>query len=250
MNLNNMLSGLYGFADAFYEQMKPFNEMIKTIEQNFKTFSETLAEKTKPIRAFYILAEHQFTYWMPLYSDDIEHILTVNDVDKYLMEKINDISFIDYNRLRDEMLHSPLLSDVNKAILSQSIQAIDNNLYDLALIGIVTVFDGVLSVATNDPDTSIPKRLNKIKDKMESLSDDEWELLEESDITAFGMYITWTESMKGFQKRSDFKKPEDEPKDLNRHWISHGRKTLIATKLTCCKMINALYGLIYFGNSI
>lgn len=46
------------------------------------------------------------------------------------------------------------------------------------------------------------------------------------------MYFTWTESMKGFQEYSEFNKPEKEPKSLNRHWISHGRKTTIAAQNT------------------
>lgn len=55
--------------------------------------------------------------------------------------------------------------------------------------------------------------------------------------------------MNRFDKFSNFNISESEPKDLNRHWIAHGRKMSIATKLGCCKMINALYGLVYFGNS-
>ena len=68
----------------------------------------------------------------------------------------------------------------------------------------------------------------KLRNKMECLSDEEWELLNDSDISVFGMYMTWTETMKGFQKRSEFKNPEEEPEDLNRHWIAHGdRKSVV-----------------------
>lgn len=148
------------------------------------------------------------------------------------------------------MASTSLFSGTNKSILHQAVQAMDIGLYDLALIGIVTVFDGVLSVVTKNTTTKISKRLNEIEDKIDRLSEEQWESLDESDITVFGMYITWTESMKGFQEYSEFDKPEKEPKGLNRHWISHGRKTTDATKLDCCKMINALYGLIYFGSSI
>lgn len=56
--------------------------------------------------------------------------------------------------------------------------------------------------------------------------------------------------MEEFKKRSEFDKPKTEPKDLNRHGIVHGRKTIIVTKLDYCKMINALYGLIYLGMSL
>lgn len=249
-NLSNNFSGIYAIADLISERLKPYAQMMKTIERNVKNTLESFAEKIKPLRAFYILAEHQFTYWKTLNSDDVEEIIATSDVNKYLAEKVNNKTFIDYNALCDEMVNSSLLSVANKSLLNQSVQAIDIGLYDLALVGIVTVFDGVLSVVTNDTTTSIIRRLNEIRDRMDSLSDEEWETLNESEITVFGMYITWTESMKGFQKPSDFNKPEKEPKDLNRHWISHGRKTSNATKLDCCKMINALYGLMYFGNSI
>lgn len=250
MDLNNNFSGLYSFANALGECLKPYSEIMKTVEQNITVALKTFAEKTKPLRAFHILAKHQFTYWKPLYPDEVNEINDSNDVNKYLADKINDKSFIDYNELCDEMVNSALLSDTNKSILYQATQAMNIGLYDLALIGIVTVFDGVLSIATQNTTTNISKRLNEIEDKIDRLSEEQWESLDESDITAFGMYITWTETMKGFQEYSEFNKPEKEPKSLNRHWISHGRKTTIATKLDCCKMINALYGLIYFGNSI
>lgn len=249
-NLNNKLSGIYAVADLISERLKPYAEMMKIIEQNVKNALESFAEKAKPLGAFYILAKHQFTYWKPLYLDDVEKIISTSDVNKYLEEKIDDASFIDYSALCNEMIHSELLSDVNKSILNQSFQSMNMGLYDLSLVGIVTVFDGVLSIATNDATTSIIKRLKEIGNRMDALSDDEWEKLNESEMTVFGMYITWTESMKDFQKVSDFKQPESEPKELNRHWISHGRKTSCATKLDCCKMINALYGLIYFGTSV
>lgn len=56
------------------------------------------------MRAFYILAEHQFTYWKPLYVDEIERIVNASDVNEYLSEKIEDKSFIDYDVLCNEMI--------------------------------------------------------------------------------------------------------------------------------------------------
>lgn len=247
---NGKFTGLSSFMESFYEQWKSYADQWKVIERNVRNIVLKFAEKLKPVRAFYLLAEHQFTYWKPLYVDEIERIVNVSDVDEYLAEKIEDKSFIDYDMLCNEMLQSELLSDTNKAILSQSVQAMNIGLYDLTLVGVVAVFDGVLSAVTNDDTTKITRRLNQIEDKLKDLSEEEWELLDELEITAFGIYITWTESMKGFQKYSEFKNPETEPKDLNRHWIAHGRKTTIATKLDCCKMVNALYGLIYLGTSI
>lgn len=93
----------------------------------------------------------------------METIVSISNINKYLAEKIDDKSFVDYVGLCEEMLQSTLLSGTNKAILSQSVEAMNMGLYDLALVGIVTVFDGVLTVATKNDDTSIKKRLNEIK---------------------------------------------------------------------------------------
>lgn len=57
-------------------------------------------------------------------------------------KKIEDRSFIDYDMLCNEMIQSELLSDANKAILSQSVQAMNIGLYDLTLVGVVAVFEG------------------------------------------------------------------------------------------------------------
>lgn len=247
---NGRFIGISSLIKAFYKQWEPYAEQLRILEKNVRSIVREFAEKIKPVRAFYILAQHQFTYWKPLYAEEVERIVAARDVNEYLAEKIEDKLFIDYDMLCSEMIQSELLSDTNRAILKQSVQAMNIGLYDLTLVGVVAVFDGVLSVVTNDDSTQLYTRLNKIESKLKDLSDEEWELLDESDITAFGIYITWTESMKGFHKRSEFSIPETEPKDLNRHWIAHGRKTIIATKLDCCKMINALYGLIYLGTSI
>lgn len=249
-NLNVNLAGVYSFAEELSKKLKPYAEAMEVIERNVRVALESVAEKIKPVRAFYILGEHQFTYWKPLSPDEVESIIDSNNVDEYLKEKINDKHFIDYTELYDKMVHSDLLSDTNNAVLKQAISAMDMDLYDLALIGLVVIFDGVLTVATNNTTPSIQKRLDEISLRLEGLSEEEWESLDESDITIFGMHITWTQTMNEFQKNSNFAAPETEPKDLNRHWIAHGRKTSGATKLDCCKMINALYGLMYFGNAI
>lgn len=235
-------------TESFRKQLKSFTDSIKLIEQSAKVFIENINEKTKPVRAFYILAEHQFTYGKLLYKDEAEKLVAADDVDDYLAEKIEDKSFIDYDVLYDRIIQSQLLLDANKSMLNQTIEAINNGLYDLALVGVITVFDCVLSAATKDDSTHLKTRLNKIRKQMDDLSEEQWESLTEKDMSVFGMYITWTESIKGFQKRSDFNKPESEPAELNRHWIAHGRKTSMASKLDCCKMVNLLYGLIYFGD--
>ena len=57
-------------TESFRKQLKLFTDNIRLIEQRAKVIIEDFNEKTKPVRAFYILAEHQFTYWELLCKDD------------------------------------------------------------------------------------------------------------------------------------------------------------------------------------
>ena len=154
-------------TESFRKQLKSFTDSIKLIEQSAKVFIENINEKTKPVRAFYILAEHQFTYGKLLYKDEAEKLVAADDVDGYLAEKIEDKSFIDYDVLYDRIIQSQLLLDANKSMLNQTIEAINNGLYDLALVGVITVFDCVLSAATKDDSTHLKTRLNKIRKQMQ-----------------------------------------------------------------------------------
>lgn len=232
---------------SFCEQIKPLSEKIDVWEYHIKCELIKASEKLKPVRAFYILSDYQFTYWKPLSSDDIDILVSTDDVNGYLASKIEDNSFIDYDEIFNEILSSDFISTVDKVLLQQSIEAMKKELFDLALVGIMVVIDDVLTNITNDATTSIGKRLRIIEKKLEDLLDEEWKEISDRDITVIGMYITWTESLNAFNEHSNFNKPESEPQKLNRHWTLHGRKTGFANKLDCCKIINLLYGLIYFG---
>ena len=72
---NEKFAGFSVFINSLQEQLKPYAEEWKAVEQNAKSLLIDFTEKTKPLRAFNILADHQFTYWNPLQSDDVEKIL-------------------------------------------------------------------------------------------------------------------------------------------------------------------------------
>lgn len=158
---NEKFAGFSVFINSLQEQLKPYAEEWKAVEQNAKSLLIDFTEKTKPLRAFNILADHQFTYWNPLQSDDVEKILNSYDVDQYLLERIEDKGFIDYDTLCKEMESSELLSATNKSILQQTVKAIEAELYDLALAGAVIVFDGVLTEATSNACLAVFRILRK-----------------------------------------------------------------------------------------
>ncbi len=61
------------------------------------------------------------------------------------------------------MVLSELLSATNKSLLRQTFKAMEVGLYDLALVGMVIVFDGVLTEATCNVSTNISKRIADIR---------------------------------------------------------------------------------------
>jgi metal-dependent hydrolase (beta-lactamase superfamily II) len=68
------------------------------------------------------------------------------------------------------------------------------------------------------------------------------EEIENDEFSVFALLITFRETMESFSRNSDFKKKE--PKNLNRHWIMHGRSRRRKTKLDCIKTIRFIYGII------
>ena len=75
---------------------------------------------------------------------------------------------------------------------------------------------------------------------MRKLEDNEE--IENDEFSVFALLITFRETMESFSHNSDFKKKE--PKNLNRHWIMHGRSRRRKTKLDCIKTIRFIYGII------
>ncbi len=225
------------------------------MQDNTKQTQEVMAKRTAKNSVFLDLFQNK-SYLLKLYQtlhpEDItatEDSLTDVTIENVLTDNLyNDLGFIVNNRLLI-LIEAQSTWTMNILVrvllyLAQSyheyFQRTSQNYYKSKKV----------SEATCNVSTNISKRIADIRKKVENLLDKEWEYLKEGEITVFGMYITWTRTMEGFQVYSEFDKPETEPTGLNRHWIAHGRKTTIATKLDCCKMINALYGLLYFGNPI
>lgn len=125
---NETFAGLSSLFNSLQEQIKPYTEMWKIVEQNIKNVLSDYAEKTKTIRAFYILGDHQFTYWKPLGGDEVDKIHNFHDI-----EQIKDTEFIDYDTLCEEMMLSESLSATNKSILQQTVKVIEVGVYDLEL---------------------------------------------------------------------------------------------------------------------
>ena len=112
---------------------------------------------------------------------------------------------------------------------------------DLAVTGFTSVFDGLLSDISHNSTTNLKNRIDVIKKKIEKD-----ETLDHDEYATLSLAITLEKALDSFSAFSDFSKKE--PKELNRHWIAHGRSTRKRTKLDCVKMINLIAGLLLIND--
>ena len=134
----------------FNERMQPIYDVCNNFENRISSVLKKIAEKLKPVGAFNKLATNQFTYWKLLSLSDVEEILNTEDIDAFLLSRIDDCQFINYDDVKNEIESSRLLSETNRAIFLQAMDAIEFELFDLCLVGVVSVFDGALTKATSD----------------------------------------------------------------------------------------------------
>ena len=99
--------------------------------------------------------------------------------------------------------------------------------YDLALIGILSIIDSVLSDTSKQvKNTSIFKRGTTLIEKLENN-----EILDNDEYAVLTLVMTFEATMTTLGANADFTKKE--PKGMNRHWIMHGRSGRRRTQLDC-----------------
>lgn len=132
---------------------------------------------------------------------------------------------------------SDFLMQKYKRLFEQSITCYRKEYYDIAINGLTSIIDGLLSDISKNTTHSMPPRINAVINKLTTndvLDDEENALL----ISA----LTFEKTLTSFCAFAPFE--EEEPKGLNRHWIAHGRSKRKKTKLDCVKLINLIYGML------
>lgn len=236
-NINDMVrmatDGIANVLQGFTAQVQ---ELINSYTFKFDEFARRLSESMKPFRAIQKLSENQYVYWDYLSPDFIDSIIATDNVNKTLRElhlknKGREIqNIIEITRSKEQLLPYTKL-------YSQSVAAFDSRNNELALIGLLSVMDGILSDVSKNDTTSIFKRADAILKKIEDDDD-----VESDEFGILALTYTFRKTMESLSANSDFSKKE--PKNLNRHWIMHGRSRRMKTKLDCIKIIRFIYGII------
>lgn len=234
--INEITRPVTNLLQNIQEIMKPFLEAIKQCNVAYKEIGKGLVEASRPLIAIEKMGEAQFVYWEYMTSEYVDLIVETENINKTLREYMQRDRYCKVNNTIDKILSSSKMQR-HKRLFSQSIKAFRDGNSDLAVTGLTSVFDGLLSDVSKNPSSSLTPRIKTIKDKL-----DNDELLDHDEYAMLTLALTFEKTLDSFSAFSNFSKKE--PKGLNRHWIAHGRSLRKKTKLDCVKMINLIYGLL------
>ena len=224
---------LLDFATKISQYTIPFSQFNNYIEILRPVF-----EKCSYLASIYEatdkLAKNQFVLIKPIPQDLIDYV------------RINDIDTLELKYLISEELVQETISFcgiLGNRLFTQSVKALKESSFDLAILGLTAVLDRVLSLYSGQiKNVNIKSRYKAIKERVENKGDLFIDDLESRD---FVLFLTYPKAMELFGTNSDF--TGQEPKLLNRHWIMHGRSEKEYSKLDCVKVLNMIYGTIRMG---
>ena len=225
---------LNSFRTTYFDAIQ---SALNDITSRFGEISKSLSEWSRPYRAIEKLGENQYVYWDYLSDEMIDTLLQSNNINKTMREINSEKNYADIKAIAAKCSESPRMIPYQK-LFHQAMNSFHTGDNDLALLGFLSIVDGLLSdVSNNITSTSIYGRANPILEKLENS-----EAVENNEYAELALLITFRDTMESLGAKSDFSKKE--PKNLNRHWIMHGRSRRRKTKLDCVKMIRFIYGII------
>jgi hypothetical protein len=210
------------------------------IYEDVAKFGVVLYEAFKPLIVAQKLGEVQYVYWDYINNDFIELIIASKNIDEllYKLNETNDCKTVEFaiSSCNEHILVSPYIP-----LFTQTIIAYREEKYDLAVLGLLSIVDGLLTDVSEDDTTNISKRTEAIMKRAENN-----ELLDDDEISLIMLSLTFQKTVEILSAKSNFS--GSEPENLNRHWIMHGRSRRRKTKLDCIKLINFIYGILLINN--
>ena len=241
-NLGISLANIYQPVDSITPAMGAVSQALKNIaiqQETFKKLAKKLLEHSKPYKAIKIISENQIVFWNKPNSKLVDLLINADqsDVDE-IMEKY-------YMKDKDYSLESVIdetkvafQSEFITRLYNQSISAYNLQQYELCIIGLFAIVDYLLSSVSGIAAVGIRKRGEIILNKLESNEE-----LESEEYSIFCLSYTFDAMTEKIQLHFDFGK-DSEPKEINRHWLMHGRSNRNISRMDCIKIINYIYSII------
>lgn len=213
--------------DQYFAPIKQLYESIEKLQPIFECIA-TLAAISKTAKK---LSENQFVVVTPIPQEAVRNS-EVMDADALAEKYLTEVERVN--------ITVDACGVIGNCVFQQALDAFNNNLYNLAILGFTAVLDRILSECSElFKNVKIESRSKAIIQKVEEKGDIYLDELEGKD---YLLFITYPMALKSFGEDSDF--CSDEPDMLNRHWIMHGRTTKKYSRLDCVKVLNMIYGTI------
>ena len=215
---------------------KQISEIFEPLLDKLSELVKSVKKLSKPFSVMEKLADSQYVYWK-FDSDMMDYVLNNENTNKALRLYHEKEKYASVFETANKCINCPALK-ANKKLLEQAVDAFKSGNLELAIVGLTATIDGSLELIPNNPKASIYLRAKKLLDKIENE-----EVLDSHETSLIILLTTFESTLKTFTTNS-FYFDKTEPKNLNRHWIMHGRSKRRKTKLDCVKLINFLYGII------
>lgn len=183
-----------------------------------------------------LLADNQYVIWEFIDKKTARLLLDAKNINTFLRKINSKSNYAEIKMIANNCLDSRRLNEYRK-LFSQSFNAFLAGNCELSILGFMSIIDGLLSDISNNPTPKIFIRADAILRKIEDNED-----IELDDFSVFALLLTFRETMESFSHNVPF--DMSQPKNINRHWIMHGRLRRRITKLDCIKMIRFIYGII------
>ncbi|MDO4846676.1 MAG: hypothetical protein Q3968_00900 [Clostridiaceae bacterium] len=223
-------------ALAAYDISERTGEFIKEIGR--------LAEKalaclpfTRQFLSISYLANAQYVYWDYLDDDFENDLLNADNTDEVLLQYHKKDKFKSVLDTAEKCLNSSLIQS-NRSLFEQSVKAFKRGDCDISVVGLIATIDGMVPLFPDKPRLlDLKERIEPILKKLENQ-----EAVDKEEFSEYIFITTFSNTYKTIWADSYF--IDEEPPNLNRHWIVHGRSSHDNTKLDCIKLIHFLYGII------
>lgn len=235
----------FTFLQKYQEIIQPFHCIASAFNAQYNEIiklNNAVVQSNKICSAIEKLSTVNYVFWKFIPTELAEQLYHSDNTNIVLENYELQTNGLETKEIFDLCLKSYFLR-YQRILLSQTFAAYSSKQYNLAVVGLFSIIDGVLYeivVDSNIKKTALKKRCAKLLDKLknEKLSNDDYSILT--------LIKTFESAQNIFFASSDFS--GDEPEYPNRHWIMHGKNTRINTNLDYVKLLRFLYGVILIDN--
>lgn len=209
--------------------MQAVNEHIQEeTQKSLKAFDKTLDGVTDKLKVIgWTLPAELGIYTVNVIGNTDE----IEDVEKFFEMYFTQGDYLFVNKMIDNILNTPI-SEGLKKMVNECWTAFQSKLYAICATSLLSVIEGVLSEFSDD---KADIRMMKVCQKQVD------EFPEDGSSIMKHVWISYNNFIRNLYQKSDFK--QDEPDEVNRHWLLHGRSDFEIEEIDCLRLFNAVESL-------